>query len=72
MRSVGAWNRSMLRSSHMMIYVLSANHAANGAREYIWLASTDEWMSCRGGTWDEASHRMGNEDWAHGVYLEPE
>ena len=28
--------------------ILSANHRANGAGEYIGLASTDEWMSCRG------------------------
>ena len=29
--------------------ILSANHRANGAGEYIGLASTDEWMSCWGG-----------------------
>ena len=28
--------------------ILSANHRANGAREYIGLARSDEWMSCWG------------------------
>ena len=39
-------------------YTLSANHTANGAGEYICLASTDEWMSA----WDAGS--------GGGVYLE--
>ena len=29
------------------IFILTANRGANGAREYIGIASTDEWMSCR-------------------------
>ena len=37
-RSRGQWDSS----------ILTANHRANGAREYIGLASTDEWMSCWG------------------------
>ena len=39
----------------MSYFILTANRGANGAGEYIGLASTDEWMSY----WDGPSHRMG-------------
>ena len=48
MRSMGHEDEELLGMGQSGYSILSANHTANGAGEYICLASTDEWMSA----WD--------------------
>ena len=51
------------------IFILTANRGANGAGEYIGIASTDEWMSCRGSPIKLMGYPMGWPNPRELVYL---